>query len=191
MCWCSAKKATYSPHLSISPHYYFTTLSSPSIILPLFLPSSSVEMKDRQGGRGGQALAQLSNHSLSSFFLLPSSDKSSVNRLPALASPLGPWHLSISQSTHTYTHTFPCISLPRHPTPCEEGEINAASSMHHLSHCCPLFNELVWLQLLLLFPPHLSSLVQLTISIFSLNSPASTTTFFLALVQLSGHFFSV
>ena len=162
MCWCSANKAK---HLSISPpafFFFFITPSSPSSILSLSFstPIFSGEMKDRHRASRGQALAQLSNHYLSSPLFSPPflwqviCQQAAGSGLSIRA--VAPEYFSVHTHIHTLFHASPGPDtlLPlvrRMRVRVGGGGINAASSMHHLSHRCPLFNELVWLQLLLLF----------------------------------------
>lgn len=146
------------------PSHFLFLSSSLHPLPPSFFPSlfplpSSVEMKDRHRASRGQALAQLSNHYLSSPLFSPPflwqviCQQAAGSGLSIRA--VAPEYFSVHTHIHTLFHASPSPDtlLP----PREEGEggggggINAASSMHHLSHRCPLFNELVWLQLLLLF----------------------------------------
>lgn len=146
------------------PSHFLFLSSSLHSLPPSFFPSlfplpSSVEMKDRHRASRGQALAQLSNHYLSSPLFSPPflwqviCQQAAGSGLSIRA--VAPEYFSVHTHIHTLFHASPGPDtlLPPH----EEGEggggggINAASSMHHLSHRCPLFNELVWLQLLLLF----------------------------------------
>lgn len=75
MCWCSAKRVRYPEKKNTSafllPLSFLLLSPLPASFFLSFPLTSSVEMKDRHWGSGGQALAQLSNHHHSSFFSSP------------------------------------------------------------------------------------------------------------------------
>lgn len=128
MCWCSAKRAVILKKKAVLLPLFFLLLSPlpPLLSSPLL---SSVEMKDRHWGGGGQALAQLSNHYFCAF--------SSCRRWQVICQQAAGSGLSIRAVAHEYfsAHTYTPSSMHHpaqtFPSPSERSMLPAPCIICH------------------------------------------------------------